>query len=111
MVNAVTIDRGRVRLCARLLLAGQDLVVVVTGGDAPHVGAVSCAGEGDTQSFSFAGHRERELCAPLAEELSRELGRRVVVIAGMHWNEFDRELLAQVYEAWREMSAVLKARL
>lgn len=83
-------------LTARWLRAGPDLLVLVTGGQAPHIGAVAAATPrpslADPERTSatasvlcFLGHKEDELAKGLAEFLAGRLGARVVVAAGAHW--------------------------
>jgi hypothetical protein len=75
--------------------AGRDIVVVLTGGNRPHVGCVvlatahpSTADPGRTTVTSSVlaqpPHREEALARPLAESLARTLDCVVVVAAGVH---------------------------
>lgn len=83
-------------LSARWQKAGPDLLVLVTGGQSPHIGAVAAAtprpslADPNRQSATasvlcFLGHKEDELAKGLAEFLASRLGARVVVAAGAHW--------------------------
>lgn len=84
-------------LTARWQKAGPDLLVLVTGGDAPHIGAVAAAtprpslADPGRQSATasvlcFLGHKEDDLAKGLAELLASRMGVRVVVAAGAHWD-------------------------
>jgi gallate decarboxylase subunit D len=86
-------DRLEVHGCVNFM--GSDLEVNLLGGE-PHIGAVGIgeprpslgdpAGTGATASvFTFLSHKEDEIAKPMAQELARRLNRKVVVVAGMHW--------------------------
>lgn len=92
---------------ARCLWAGPDLIVIVTGGPAPHVGAVAAASprpsladpeatSSDASVLCFTGHKEDQVARDIAKTLASRLGVRVVVCAGMHWEGIDPDNLSQV---------------
>ncbi|MBI5522480.1 MAG: hypothetical protein HY910_07625 [Desulfarculus sp.] len=101
-------------LTARWQKAGPDLLVLVTGGDTPHIGAVAAAtprpslADPNRQSATasvlcFLGHKEDDLAKGLAEFLASRLGSRVVVAAGAHWDN----LTAAQIETVRHNAATL----
>jgi gallate decarboxylase subunit D len=86
---------------AQIFLLGKDVLVILQGG-AFHIGAVGMAQPrpsladpekiGATASvFTFPGHKEDDLSKSMAEGLSRKLNRRIVVVAGIHWDSLKRE--------------------
>lgn len=108
-MRTIKVSKGLARLDARYLWAGRDLIMIVTGGDTPHVGAVSMAGPGMPagRNIECAGHREGGLAEQMALMLAGRLKCKVTVLAGMHWDNFDEEMLEQVRLAWRELGARL----
>ncbi|MGQ9681316.1 MAG: prenylated flavin chaperone LpdD [Anaerolineae bacterium] len=91
----VTRGTGRHAVCGIAVRAGDDLVVTITGGDVPHIGAVGLgiprpslrdpARMSATSSvLSLTGHRDDELAKPLAEEAAARLGHPVVLVVGVH---------------------------
>jgi gallate decarboxylase subunit D len=98
----------------RVFPMGEDKVFMVTGGTA-HVGAVSMAyaPDGGTEridSLVLQGHREEPLAAELAELALKTLGRKAVVLAGIHLEKPTRdEIEAIVLEAKEEMTRLLQA--
>ena len=90
-----SVQSGPYRLWARVLLAGDGLVVYVGGGDRPHVGTVavaeprqSLADPNRTSATSSVwnrlSHKDEALARPMAERLAARLGVVVVVTAGVH---------------------------
>jgi gallate decarboxylase subunit D len=86
---------GALWLEAGCVSVGQDLVVIVGGGQRPHVGAAALAVSSPdindpsvtTQSSCLAsvpGHKEADLARDAALRLSKALNRTVVVTVGIH---------------------------
>ena len=74
---------------------GDDLVVIVAGGDKPHVGAVAVGIprpsldnpqeiSATASVFAMIGHKEDELARSLALKLAGTLKRNTVVTVGIH---------------------------
>ena len=97
----VTDEMGGRSLTARVHKAGDDVVVVVGGGDRPHVGCVVLSQPGRPRSsgagFSVSSsvltivpHKEEPIARAVAERVCGDLGRVVVVTAGVHEDGIDR---------------------
>lgn len=84
---------------------GNDLHVVMTGGEQPHVGAVAVGTiSAEEESgvhvalITVPGHKEDVVVEKSARRLARQLGITVLVAAGMHWDGIDKKGIAQVLE-------------
>jgi hydrogenase maturation factor len=84
---------------------GDDLHVVITGGEQPHVGAVAVGSQSSDEPdgirvalITVSGHKEDVVVEKVARRLSRQLGITVLVAAGMHWDEINKKGIAQVLE-------------
>jgi hypothetical protein len=86
---------------------GDDLLVAIWGGEKPHIGAVSVAQSRpslknpDTMSATasvicFPAHKEDELAKAVSEVLSAVLDTRVVVTAGIHWDNISEDGIRKV---------------
>ncbi len=85
------LEKNNLKLEARHL--GNDLVVIISGGDA-HLGAVAvgyCYGGQKNKSnaslLALPGHKEDVLVFPIARRLSKSLGTNVAVLAGIHFEK------------------------
>jgi len=98
-------DGAGLHLEAVWVRAGDDLVVVVGGGERPHVGAAALAISlpsrkdpsrltNSTSLLSVPGHKEEDLARDGALRLSKALGRNVVVTVGIHDDAIDAERIA-----------------
>jgi hypothetical protein len=80
---------------------GPDLLVHIWGGEAPHIGAVAMAQprpsladpkvtSSTASVFTYVGHKEDALVKWAAEKISAALEAKVVVTAGIHWDDLDQ---------------------
>lgn len=107
-------------VAAEVRLVGDDLLVVLSGGTRPHIGAVGLAEprpslqepsltSATSSVFTFPGHREDDLAKQQAEQLARQLGRKVVVVAGMHWDELPAQAIPKVLALCQRLTAAIVA--
>jgi hypothetical protein len=98
----VKTNQGNYDLSASVRLIGRDVLVAIWGGEKPHIGAVAMAQprpslkNPETTSatasvFSYVGHKEDELAKAASEILSATLKTRVVVTAGIHWDNIKKK--------------------
>ena len=110
------------RLEAWVREAGEDLVVVVGGGQRPHVGCVVLAQprsptEGSRNRsascsvLTIPHHKEEPIARGIAERLAEELGRVVVVTAGVHDDNLDADGVADYLRLGEELGKELAAQL
>jgi len=85
---------------ALITVVGDDLHIIVWGGDKPHIGAIALAQprkslenpENNSATVSvlcILGHKEDSVVKYMSEKLAAELNRTIVVTAGMHWDVFE----------------------
>ncbi|OPY00100.1 MAG: hypothetical protein A4E60_02484 [Syntrophorhabdus sp. PtaB.Bin047] len=102
----ITEGDGNFEINAIVHVMGTDILVVL-GGGAVHIGAVgigqprpSLRDEGKISStgsvFTFPGHKEDTVAKSMSEELARRLNRRIVVVAGLHWDRLDAADLGRI---------------
>ena len=100
-------QEGRFDLTASVTKVGQDAVVVIFGGERPHIGAVALADPRqslrDPETISatasvlcLTGHKEDAIVKSASERLAAAANRPVVVTAGMHWDNLRESDLNQI---------------
>jgi gallate decarboxylase subunit D len=118
-------QEGAFDLTASVMKVSQDVVIVIWGGDKPHIGAVALAQprqslkNPDKRSATASvlcilGHKEDAVVKTVAERLAAFANHPVVVTAGMHWdniqetdlNKIDKnvEILIQMIEPYLQTS-------
>lgn len=107
---AKTIGTGAESLSIQAFPAGSGAVIVLTGGDEPHIGAVAIAvprpsladprvTSSTTSVYTVVGHKDDELARPIAENAARRLNKVVVVVAGVHVNAATPDVIARITRA------------
>jgi len=115
----VSQDRDNFHVEALVCPMGSDILVVISGG-ASHIGAVAMAQprpslqdpkrtSSTSSVFTFPGHREDVVVKAMSEELSKRLGCRSVVVAGLHWDGLHSEQIGTVLEMCREITGKIIA--
>lgn len=106
-----TVGEGRYQLLAEAVLYDDSVLVHLSGGERPHVGAAAAAAPGQgAQCLSFPGHREGEWAARFAGLLAEGLSRNAVVTAGVHIEDAERwEIERLTIEAERLFGQILAA--
>lgn len=100
-------DEGRYDLVARVRCVGDDLLVAIWGGGRPHIGAVSMAQpraslkdpsklSATASVFTYVGHKEDMLAKTASETLASALNKKVVVTAGIHWDDMEEKGIKRV---------------
>jgi hypothetical protein len=85
---------------------GEDYLLSVWGGE-PHIGAVAMAQprpsltdpgrvSATSSVFCYLGHKEDEVVKEVSERLAAALQAKVVVAAGLHWDDLSPEGIQQV---------------
>ncbi|UCH24074.1 MAG: hypothetical protein JSU83_10075 [Deltaproteobacteria bacterium] len=103
----VDTNEGSYDLSANVRLIGGDFLVAIWGGEKPHIGAVAVAQprpslkdpkmtSATASVFSYVGHKEDELAKAAAEILAATLNTRVVVTAGIHWDNLTQKGIKKI---------------
>jgi len=103
----VKTETGSFDIEASVSKIGDDLLVAIWGGEKPHIGAVAVAQSRPSLKNSkamsatasvicFPAHKEDELAKAVSEVLSAILDTRVVVTAGIHWDNISKDGIRKV---------------
>ena len=98
---------GNFDLIASVTKVGQDAVVVISGGERPHIGAVALADprqslknpektSATASVLCLLGHKEDAIVKSASERLATAANRPVVVTAGIHWGNLRESDLDQI---------------
>ncbi len=97
-------EKARVKLHLRALFMGQDLCILLDGGDKPHIGAISTVSHTDQNVYGLPSHREDDLAAEVAKAVQEYYGYTVTCLCGIHIKNISREEIALVYTLSRELT-------
>lgn len=111
-------DSGSFDIEADVRRIGEDYLVSIYGGEVPHIGAVAAAHprpslkDPSTMSATasvicYTAHKEDDLAKQAAEKLAAALNTRVVVTAGIHWNNLSEAGINQVVANCRQLVSLV----
>jgi hypothetical protein len=98
---------SRIALDFTSIPMGNDLCVVIAGGDAPHLGAVAVAqarpslqdsskASATTSVIALLGHKDDSIARSVAHTLAAKLNKNVVVCCGIHIDRITRDELDSI---------------
>jgi len=88
--NCISYGEGKYEIIACFNAIGNDLVVLMGGGEKPHAGCVvmcepdKSKGKVTTSVHTFTTHRDELVAKPIAEALCKKTGSKVICICGIH---------------------------
>lgn len=80
-----------------MAVTGTGTQIFVTGGDKPHIGAVTVIDpSGQENTICFPNHREDVIATKWAKRIYNVTSQPVVVSAGIHFDNASKEMIAEV---------------
>jgi len=87
---------------------GEDLLLILSGGDKPHAGVVVMAEPNQETKVLVSGtHKEELVARPIAEKKSNETGKRVVCVSGVHVDNATKEEIEILVKNCKELEEQL----
>ena len=107
MQFTIQTSEGEYDISAHVRLIGEDLLVAIWGGNKPHIGAVAAAESRPSSKdpekksasasvFCYLMHKEDEIAKSAAKRLSAAFDTKVVVTAGIHWDNLSEESIRKI---------------
>ncbi len=111
-------DSGSYDIEADVQRIGDDLLVTIYGGEVPHIGAVAAAHPRPSLKNSaklsatasvicYTAHKEDDLAKQAAETLAAALNTRVVVTAGIHWDNLSQVGIDRIVSNCRQLVGLI----
>jgi len=118
----VATNQGEYDIEAHVRSVGEDLLVAISGGEKPHIGAVAVAQprpslkdptvtSATASVICYVGHKEDDLAKHAAEKLAASFNTRVVVTAGIHWDNLSEEGIQKVIRNCRMLVDLVAERI
>ena len=114
----LNIERGRININAKTFLVGDDICVIISGGDSPHIGCVTLSvprpslsdkskTSATTSILNLIGHKDDEAAKYVSQTLSSKLNKNVVVTCGIHVNNITTEEIDTAICILKELTTLL----
>ena len=119
---AFEVSKGRFKIQALVQKVGQDVLVSMWGGTLPHIGAVGMATprpslrdpkkmSATSSTFTYVGHKEDAVVKRISELLASRLKTKVVVSAGIHWDDLTSREIDIIAKLTQKLSAQILKKL
>ncbi|WP_238916466.1 hypothetical protein [Clostridium sp. YIM B02555] len=97
-------ERNRVEINMIAIPMGKDICIIVTGGDTPHLGAVTTGSRISTnETFTFPNHKEGIITKMLGEILNKEYVGSFVLCCGIHLDNITKQEISDARNLCSEM--------
>ena len=114
----LNIQKGRIKINMKAILIGEDLCVIISGGDCPHIGCVTLSVprpslldesiiSSTTSVLNLVGHKDDEAARYVSHELSSKLNKNVVVTCGIHIHNITAEEIKITINLLMELTETL----
>ncbi len=115
MMKEIAVAKGRISINSRAFLVGEDLCVIISGGDSPHIGCVTLSVPRPSLSYknkissttsilNLIGHKDDEAAKYVSETLASRLNKNVVVTCGIHVDNIKPEEIHITIELIKELT-------
>ena len=116
----ISVGEGRHQVWAEICAVGDDLILLVGGGDKPHIGSVCIAvpydkGAGKIRAtpscvYTMPGPKDDVVVRKFAEELAKHFNTPVLCVGGIHLEDAtEEEIKLMVENADKLLLATVKA--
>lgn len=95
---------NRIEINLTAFQMGKDLCVILTGGDTPHLGALTAASQSlSPETIVFDTHKENFVTEMAAKMLRKEYQGNFVVCCGIHLDDIKKQEILDVMELCKKM--------
>ncbi|MDP4098357.1 hypothetical protein OIN60_16495 [Paenibacillus sp. P96] len=90
---------GRIRLVLNAYFMGEDIVVLLSGGDRPHLGTITAGSRLEPLStLQLQNHKEFYITEEIAVRLRKQFRGNFAICCGVHLNDITAEEISLVTE-------------
>jgi gallate decarboxylase subunit D len=87
---------------------GKDVCVIMTGGDIPHLGALTAASQSlSPETIVFNNHKENFVTEMVAKVMREEYTGNFVVCCGIHLENIEKQEISDVLDLCYQMTVEL----
>ncbi|QNU66256.1 hypothetical protein EHE19_015420 [Ruminiclostridium herbifermentans] len=104
----ITRKRNRLEIKMMAVSMGNDLCIILTGGDSPHLGAVTVGSCTEAfRTFTFKKHKENVITDLFSSILKRKYKGNFAICCGIHLDNISSEEINYSFELCQEIAEEL----
>lgn len=120
-IHKTSVGQGKHKIDLTAVCIGNDVVLVISGGEEPHIGAVAIsiprpssknhsALSSTSSVFTLLGHKDDAVARPASEIVSQSLNKVAVVTAGIHVKDANKiDIQKLVANSRKGVKEIIKA--
>lgn len=108
-------ESGRIKINMKTIALGEDLCVIIAGGNSPHIGCVTLSVprlsladtrvvSATTSVLNLVGHKDDEAARYVSHAISSGLNKNVVVTCGIHVDNITSEEIKVIMELLKHLT-------
>lgn len=100
---------GRVNIDLKGTYVGEDLIIIISGGDRPHIGSISYGGQGfENKEFKdntiiYKNHKEHIISQRFSQRIDEVFKGNYIISAGIHLDNITKEEIEIVQRMSEEL--------
>ena len=103
-----TFGEGKYQVWLEKKHLGDDLLLILGGGEKPHLGAIIiCEPKKPIQVVKMQGHYDHIVIKPLAEKACTKYHTRVIAVGGIHIDNASKEEIKILVENCKELETCI----
>ena len=103
-----TLGEGKHRVSVEKHQIGPDILLILTGGEQPHLGGVVLCEPGEkTRIISRGTHKDYIVLEPLAEAACEKYQTTVVAVGGIHMKNASKEDIDRIKQNCKELETCI----
>ncbi|MBE0337729.1 prenylated flavin chaperone LpdD [Paenibacillus sp. 23TSA30-6] len=92
-------ESGRIRLVLDAYFMGEDIVVLISGGDQPHLGTITAGARLEPiQTVQLQAHKEFYITEEIAVRLRKEFAGNFAICCGAHMDHVTKDEIRMLTE-------------
>ncbi len=102
------IEKNGIKIKAKLHEVGKDLLVVISGGDKPHIGACVMGNKDEVKITHLKEHKDHIALNLIAEKLRKKSNKNICVLGGIHVENINKKQIKQVLKMSKEIAKKIR---
>lgn len=98
IIDQISVERNGIYVIAAIISVQNDYLITVTGGDKPHIGALSFGNNYEENNIALKGHKELTFTRKMFLKLKNLCNGNILIAGGIHIDNISAEQIRQVLE-------------
>ncbi len=98
------IKSKNIKLKAKFSKVGDDILLIITGGDKPHIGACVLTNQTQSKSIAYKFHKDDIALNLMALKLKKHTRKNICIIGGIHVDNITPKQIKQVLKMTKQLT-------